>query len=186
MSIFTFKRVSLAKGGYQNVHAKTKKNSDRKQQHKITLQIDEANIDQFHALVQDLDEQIDEAKAELGWGDDHAIRLPWSLEQNTLELAWNAKKHANIKVVELVDGELVELQADEMPNIHDGTVLSVGLSASSRASHADGRYAERVWINVEPDVIYLLDVKTFDRSASAYQIEKDEAFKALADDALDF
>ena len=185
MSIYTFKRVSLAEGAYQNVHAKTKKNSDKKQQHKVTLQIDEANIDQCHALIEELDEQIDEAKAELGWGDDHAIRLPWSLEQNTLELAWNAKKHANVKVVEKVGDELVELAPDQIPNIYDGTILSVGLSARASASQATDRYAERVWINVEPDVIYLLDVKLFN-SSGAYQLEKDEAFKALADDALDF
>lgn len=185
MSIFKFKHVTLADGAYQNIHAKTK-SVDRKQQHKITLQIDDANIDQFHELVAELDEQIEAAKAELGWGDDAAIRLPWSLEQNTLELAWNSSKHQKVRFVERVDeGELEELSPDQIPNIHSGTLINVGLSARATASQATDRYKERIWINVEPDVIYLLDVKLFDKSSN-YELEKQDFFKDLEDDALDF
>jgi hypothetical protein len=185
MSIYKFKRLTLAEGGYHNIHATTKKGAERKQRHKITLQIDDDNLDLFHSLVENLDEQIEEAKAELGWGEEHSIRLPYNLETNTLELAWNDLKHGQIKFVEAVEGELVELTAEQVPNIHSGTLLNVGLSARSSASQATNKYKERVWINVEPDVIYLLDVKLFERS-SAYDINKEDLYKDLEADALDF
>lgn len=182
MSTFIFKRVSLAEGAYQNIQAKSK--SDKANQHKITLQIDEENQAQFHQLCTELVDQIEECKAKLGIDTD--IPVPFDLELNTLQVSWR-NKHHNTKVQFFEHGgegvQPIELKASQIPNAHAGTALSVGLRVWADVSEATEKYPARVWVNVIPDIIYFLDVKLYQRT-NAYNIE--DTRQEIFDDAADF
>ena len=182
MSTYIFKRVTLADDAYQNIQAKSK--SDKANQHKITLQIDEENQAQFHELCSELVEQIEECKSKLGIDTD--IPVPFDLEKNTLQLSWRTKMH-NTKVQFFEHGgegvQPIELKPTQIPNAHSGTSLSVGLRVWADVSEANDKYPARVWVNVIPDIIYFLDVKLYQRT-NAYSLE--ETRQEIFNDAADF
>ena len=182
MSTYIFKRVTLAEDAYQNIQAKSK--SDKANQHKITLQIDEENQAQFHELCSELVEQIESCKAKLGIEDDLAV--PFDLNNNTLQVSWR-EKHHNTRVQFFEHGgdgvAPIELKPNQIPNAHSGTVLSLGLRCWADVSEATDQYKARVWINVIPDVVYFLDVKLFQRQ-NAYTLE--DTRQEIFDDAADF
>jgi hypothetical protein len=189
MSIYTFKNIKLAEGAgaYQNIQGKYKDPSRTK--HSITLQITDEFEEQFATLVEDMLEQIKDAKDQLGWGPDNTVYLPWNLDTKTLQLSWSDKTHRDSNFLQLKErvapGVVEDLEPDGVPNIAGGSLISVVVSAKADPREANGQYSEKIWINVEPRLIYIQEVKEYD----GYKLTQDSIDKAIDDvlaDAYDF
>lgn len=186
VSIYKFKQVSLADNSYHNINAAAK--AGRTNRHSITLQIDSDHAEVFADLCGEILEGVEKAKAELGWADDAEVRLPFDLEAETLQVAWNDKRHnekLRVWIKEEGIDEAVQLQPSEgqLPNLSDGSVVSVGLYVRVSTSAATEKYAEKIWINVEPEILLIHEVKMFKpNTKEAYNLQLDELEQDLLSD----
>lgn len=186
MFIYKFKQVSLAQDAYHNINAISK--GDKKNRHVVTLQIDGDHADVFAELCGEILEGIEAAKAELGWGEDAEVRVPFDLDAQTLQVAWNDKRHEQklrVWIKEEGIDEAVQLQPSQgqLPNLSAGSVVSVGLYVRVSTSAATEQYKEKIWINVEPEVLLIHSVETFKPdSKSIYSLEVAEVEQDLLSD----